>query len=323
MVKVSNYENKRNLRLQELLAQVKQVKNDTQRNAIAINIVAIILRSRPLCHHFNGMLPTGIYGEIYNLAKQTLLQKVQQALIKINEQQQSTPNSPLATIITPEELYALQTQVFQEIIDNEQLKKLAQSAKKFAPNSDLRSYALTELIRAIKLSNKLCRPHSHKFSDNLYQMIYEEALTETLAYICLNIDSYDPERGNKKFMNWVNFKLDKLILQCYAKYRQFTEYNFPSLQDIEQIKAPAASVNLSAILYQYIQQDPGKTFQKTHIRNRPDANFRYLALEKFSQKSWEEIADELKIPIPTLSGFYNRWCRRFQSILEEELQKYI
>ena len=323
MVDMSNYDNNRQWRLQELLVQVKQVKNDAQINAITNYIVAILLRSRPLCHHFHGMPPTGIYGEIYNLAKQTLLQKVKHKLNKINDRQQQNSNSPSAVIITPQKLYGLQTQVFQEIIDNEILKKLAQSAKTFAPNSDIRSYALTQLIKAIRLSNKLCRPHSHKFSYNLYCLIYEEALTDTFAYICLNIDSYDPERGNKKFMNWVNFKLDKLILQHYEKYRKFTNYNFISLEDIEQIQAPVESLNLSEILYQYIQEDPEKIFQTTHIRNRPDANFRYLTLERFSQKTWEEIAEELKISVATLSSFYNRWCRRFQGNLEEELQKYI
>lgn len=318
-----NNEDNRELVLRQLWTEAQQANSAAQRTSIVTNIVALLLRSRPLCHHFNGMPPTGVYGEIYNLAKQKLRQKIEQELVRINELFLARADPASVSAITTQELYSLQNQAFQEILDNEQLKKLAQSAQDSLPNSDLRSYALTELIKAIKISGRLCRPYAQRFSYDLYRMLYEEALTETFTYICLNIDSYDPERGDKKFMNWVNFKLDKFILKCYKQHSKFAEFSLPSFQDLEQIGQPRQSLNLSEVLYQYIEQDPEQIFQNTHIRNRPDANFRYIALEKFSQKSWQEIADRLQISIPTLSSFYNRWCRRFAPILEEELQKYI
>ena len=72
-----------------------------------------------------------------------------------------------------------------------------------------------------------------------------------------------------------------------------------------------------------MRKDPEKKFQTTHIRNRSDANFQRITLAKIAGKNWEEISAELNIPVPTLSSFYNRWCRRFAPLLEAELNKQI
>ena len=321
MSKNDNFGGDRNKLLQQLVDQAQKSNNNKQQKLIVAKIVSIVMRSRPLCRQFNGTPLTGIYREIYDLAEQKLMSVISQKLIKSKALGSANSNLSKLNKFTIEYLYQMQNQSFKQILNDTQLKKLGLAAQKYLPNSELRSYALTELVKAIKLSGRLCRPHIHQFSYDFYQVLYEEALTETFTYICLNIDSYDPERKNKKFMNWVNFNLDKFLLKCYENHIAFQKYTLPSLQELDQIVQPVVETRLSELVSQYIAKDPQNIFQSTHIRNRPDANFRIIALAKLNNEKWEVISEDFNIPISTLSSFYNRWCRRFAPLIEQELNQ--
>ena len=319
MASSNEFEREKHQLIKELLNRVQTI-NDLRQKESAIDSIAVtILRSRPLCRQFNGMPLQGVYREIYDLAKEDLQIHLHQYL-EIDAV--ASPNTKRIQQIQPAYLYALQKRIFKNILDDVLLKKMGLTAQKYTVNSELRTYALTELIKAIKLSGRLSRPHVYKFSASLYQTLYEEALAETFAYICLNIDMYDPNRGNRKFMNWVNYKLDKFILKCYQKTQKYSQYELPSLSDLEQISQPSNTPNLAEILQEYLVQNPNSIFTTAHIRNRPDANFSRIALAKFSGNTWEQISQQLNIPIPTLSSFYNRWCRRFAPLLKTELQQH-
>ena len=320
MTGINQFERERHQLIEQLLLHVQTITNAEQKLSVINQIAAIILRSRPLCRRFNGTPLTGVYQAIYLQAKEQLVNHLYQYLVlgKLSEEKRQSSLVQLK----PNYLYDLQTQIFQNILDDECLKTMGLTAQKLFLNSELRTYALTELVKAIKLSGRLCRPHRQKFSTSLYQILYEEALSETLCYVCLNIDLYDPNRGNKKFMNWVNFKLDKSILKCYEKYVKYSKFELTAFQYLEQIEQPVATPNLPQILREYLIKDPDNIFYATHIRNRPDANFTKIALAKFSGSSWSKISQQLEIPIPTLNSFYNRWCRRFLPLLETELKKY-
>lgn len=313
MIASNEFERERHQLIQKLLARVQTMNDFRQQELIINQIAVIILRSRPLCRQFNGTPLKGVYQEIYDQAEENLLNHLRQYLI----------TSPNERQIRPAYLYSLQKKIFQQLLNDTQLKKMGLTAQQYPVNSELRTYALTELIKAIKLSGRLSRPHASKFSTSLYQILYEEALAETLAYICLNIDLYDPNRGRGKFINWVNFKLDKLILKCYERHQKYAQYELPTYSDLEQIPQPTNTPDLLQVLRECLIQDPDRIFTTVYIRNRPDANFSSIALAKFSGQSWEEISQQLGIPIPTLSSFYNRWCRRFAPVLKTELKKYL
>ena len=217
-------------------------------------------------------------------------------------------------------LERIQNQTYKHVLNDEYLKKLGQAAQQYPPQSELRSYALTELIKAIQLSGRLCRPHKNNFPAHVYQLLYEEAMIETLTYICLNIDKYDPNRGQKKFMNWVNFRLDKLMFDCYRKWKYLPNKELPSLQDLEQIGQRENRPLLSELIYQCIEEDANNIFKSTYIKNKPNANFQVIALARGAGKSWEQISEELDISIPTLSSFFQRCCQRFADLLQKELQ---
>lgn len=323
MRNLDQFERERHKLLKSLIDRAQKASNSRSQDSIVSKIVLVILRSRPICRQFNGTSLTGVYREIYDLVKQQLQQQIRQKLIDSNFQSKLDNKSSKPKKLNPERLYQMQTQIFRQVINDTYLKKLALTARQYLPNSELRAYALTELIKAIKLSGRLCRPHAQKFSPALYQILYEEALTETFVYICLNIDLYDPERGDKKFMNWVNFKLDKFLLDCYEQYSQYSQQKLPSFQNLEQIAQAPKTPRLPELIHQYIQRDPDRIFRKTHIRNRPDANFSRIALARFEGQSWQEIASGLDISISTISNFYYRWCRRFAPLLEAELKKHV
>jgi DNA-directed RNA polymerase specialized sigma24 family protein len=282
----------------------------SKQQLILARIAEIILRSRPICHLFKGKPLTGIYREIYDLVKIQLQQDLKQELEKYN----------IANLINSNWSNKLQNQAFKKVLDDRLLKALGLAAQEHLPQTELRSYALTELIKAIQLSGRLCRPHREKFSPQFYELIYEEAVNETFTYICLNIDKYDPERGDKKFMNWVNFRLDKLVIDCRRKFSHWQNKQIPSLMDIEEISQPQEQFFLSEIIYQYIEEDPDDIFKTIHIKNRDEANFQKIALARFSGQSWEEIAQELNIVVPTLSSFFQRSCSTLAPLLKEKLQ---
>ena len=321
MSSVSKFEQERHQLIKQLVLEVATISGNQQKLSAINRIAAIILRSRPLCRRFNGTPLTGVYQDIYLQAKEQITDHLYQYLI-LSKSDKEPKSSLDIKQLSPGYLYELQTSIFKTILTDHQLKKMGLTAQNFLVNSELRTYALTELVKAIKLSGRLCRPHVKKFSASLYRTIYEEAVTETLCYVCLNIKLYDPNRGKGKFMNWVNYKLDKSVLKCYEMHNKHARFEIPSSQILDQIKQPAMVPDISQIIREYLIEDPDEIFSTTHIRNRSDANFTRIALAKFSGQSWENISQQLKIPIPTLSSFYNRWCRRFAPLIDTELKKY-
>ena len=322
MSRINKFEQERHQLIGELVQELLNSSYERQKLAAIEQIAATVLRSRPLCRRFNGMPLTGVYQAIYLQAQEKLVAHLdQQYSLALADTKSSRKVNSLG--LSSAYLYELQTTIFKEILDDHYLKKMGLAAQKFAVNSELRTYALTELVRAIKFSGRLCRPHIRKFSPQLYHTLYEEAMHETLCYICLNIDLYDSERGDRKFMNWVNFKLDKSLLQCYAKYNRYAKFEIPSSQNLDRLVQPPTAVDLTEVLWSYLSEDIQGVFKSTHIRNRPDASFTQVALAKFSGQSWEQISQQLDIPVATLSSFYNRWCRRFAPLLNTELKQHL
>ena len=297
--------------IKQLLIEVQQQQDSlVQRNLLLAKVVDYILLLRPICRQFKGQPLTGVYQELYNAIRKHILHEIAQEIDKYN----------INNLVISRWIKRIENQTFKKILNDNYLKKLGVAAQQYPPQTELRSYALTELIRAIQLSGRMCRPHREKFSVQLYQLLYEEAMIETLTYICLNIDKYDPHRGQKKFMNWVNFRLDKIIFDCYRRFNYLPNREIPSIQDLENIKQRETKPFLSELVYQCIKDDVNNIFQTTHIKNKKNANFQVIALARFSGKSWEQISEELAVPIPTLSSFFQRCCQRFSDLMQKELQ---
>ncbi len=297
-------------RLEQLVTQAQQYarQNEGQQLVLA-QLVDEILRSRKICRQLANKPLFGIYSEIYEQVRQQLLHDVDEQINQYNPKQ-TTVRAWINN---------LRNQALKKTLDDAQLKKLALEAQRHPPHTELRQYALGELVEAIRLSGRLCHPHREGYSPQFYELIYDEAVNETLIYVCQKIDNYDPERGEKKFMNWVNYRLDKVLMQAYKELQQPKIRSWHNLSELELINPSESANSLCEDIRRMLKEDSEKVFKTTHIRNRPDANFAAIALARLSGKSWQEIAAEFSIPLPTLSSFFQRSCAKFRSKFEQDV----
>jgi DNA-directed RNA polymerase specialized sigma24 family protein len=293
------------------IAAQKSLPQTQERQSAIEQLVSEILRSRPICRPLGAQALCKIQQEIYEQVRQQLFWELEK---EIN-------NYKPERLRAREWTNALRDRIFGQVLDDNRLKQLALEIQQLSAESDWRQHLLGELVKAIRLSKKLCRPHRTKFSPTFYELLYEEAVNETLIYVCQNIDRYDPERGiSKKFITWVNFHLDKLVIDCRRRFGNVETNISVSLSEIENIEAPQDSSPLSDLIRDYIEEDAENLFKTAQIEKRPKANFRAIALARFAGKSWEEISEEMGVVVPTLSSFYQRCCRKFTAKFKADLQ---
>jgi hypothetical protein len=295
--------------LEELIREFKQhPPQSKEREKVLTKLVEVILRSRKICRYVSQPL-AGVYLEIYQLLQQQLSSEIEQSL---------TENNPPKKSVR-EWANEMRRNVFIEVLNDTQLKKLALEAQQHPHNSKLRQQALTELVNAIVLSSRLCHPHRWITPHDFYELIYEEAVNQTLVYVCQKLDNYDPQRGREqRFTNWVNFRLDKIMLECYNKFKQRVTPELLTLADLDSIvQVEETQTSRSELLRQCLEDDTNNIFKNEYIRNCPKANFRDIALATFSGKSWEEISQEMDVKISTLSSFFQRSCKKFAPQFQE------
>ncbi|MEO0867464.1 MAG: hypothetical protein AAFY17_03240, partial [Cyanobacteria bacterium J06642_11] len=242
----------------------------------------------------------GIYKDICDRIRQQLMELLQDCLDKGLLQPDPTWG------------YQLRAQATQTALTDPLLKGLALEAQGQPNPSALRQHALLQLVEAIRACGRLAHPHRAKFTPSFYKLLHEEAVNRTLVYVCQKIDTYDPNRGQaQKFMNWVNFRLDRMVIECRRQFSDRDTQELPNLNDLERLSQPEPKSSLATDVREYIANDPEGVFQSTHIRKRPDASFQAIALARFNDQSWEEISTQFDIKIPTLSSFFQRCCDKF------------
>lgn len=297
-------------RLEQLLVEARQHEAHTQQSQFMLTqLVEEILRSRTICRPLLGQPLSPVQREIYDQVKVQLLSDINQQLHSYNPTQISVRNW----------VNELRLHAFKTILDDSKLKQLAVEIQQHPGQTNLRRHLLGELAEAILLSGRLCRPHREKFLPQIYELLYEEAVVKTLAYVCQNIDQYDAKRGqNQKFMNWVNFRLDRLVIESRREFSEPMVQNLPTLAHLENLPQPRSDFLIEQTK-EYIENDPDRIFQQAYIRDRPDANFRAIALARFSGKSWEQISLMFGIKVPTLSCFFQKCCSKFRSNFQDYL----
>lgn len=289
--------------LKQLLHQAQQARNGRDRTEAIAAITAKLMRSQSLGRPGKGEPDNGVYQGLRQHL-QTHLQRAVATAVAVYQPDREPVQGWSQTV---------QATALHNALDDHQLKQLALEAQRHPPRSPQRQHALAQLIEAIRRSGRLARPHRSKFSPPFYDLLYEEAVNQTLTYVCRKIDNYDPERGTaQKFMNWVNFRLDRQIIECRRDFNEQETQDLPNLNDLEAIAAPAtAPSSLVHDVRNYIAADPDGVFQSAHIRHHPEASFQAIALARFAERSWEDIANEFAIKVPTLSSFFQRCCDKF------------
>ncbi|MGB3615240.1 MAG: hypothetical protein WBA10_15710 [Elainellaceae cyanobacterium] len=298
--------------LRPLVQRLNTLPPQSEMQSQAVSVLAeTILRSRKVGRPPKGYPLAGIYQKIYERLRQQLLEDISRAI--------ATDDLPTVSMLAWAS--QLQHHAYYKGLDDALLKQLALEAQSHPPHSDLRRHALTQLVEAIRFSGRLARPHRTTFSPLFYDLLYEEAVNKTLTYVCRRIDTYDPERGQaKKFMNWVNFRLDRVIIDCRREFGESPD-SLSSLRDLEAIPQPEAPKSEADSVRDCIEADRDNTFKSAHIRKQPEANFRAIALERFAGKSWDDIAEKFSVKVPTLSSFYQRCCQTFAPRIRAYLEE--
>jgi hypothetical protein len=203
---------------------------------------------------------------------------------------------------------------------DQHLKQLAIAAQQQSPKSRERQRALARLIQALQRSKKLVRPRREQFP-GLYEEIYAEALQRLFSHICDKINSYNPERG--EVLQWANFLLSRQFFIEASRELLPTVYKGldpksirpMTLEDLDRSSPAEVNPQLVPLPSQQVreclEEDPDCLFQQAHIDRHPEANFQFLALQRLDGYSWDDLATELGLKIPTLSGFYQRCLTKF------------
>ena len=204
-------------------------------------------------------------------------------------------------------------------MNEQQLQELALQAQQQSSGTTARRIALSKLIDAVYRSRKLIRPYKSQFQ-GVYEYIYQEAVQDLFLYICTNIEKYDPKRG--EFINWINMLLSRRFFkEAIPKViGKSSEINLENsvLENLENLMLQNGENKDNDIyvfhkIIRYIETDPQGNFRKAHIKKYPQVNFQLIAIKRWSGVSWKEISDELNIPIPTLSNFYQRTLEKFRT----------
>lgn len=206
-------------------------------------------------------------------------------------------------------------------MNEQQLQELALQAQQHTLGTTARRITLSKLIDGIYRSGRLCYPYKGQFQ-GVYEHIYKEAVQDLFLYICRNIDKYNPERG--EFITWINMLLSQRFLkEAIPKIiGSVNEIRVEStvletLEDVTFEESEDEEDYISAFqkIRRYIEADTLEIFREAHIKKYPQVNFREIAIKRWSGVSWHHISDELNIPIPTLSNFYQRCLEKFRDKL--------
>lgn len=213
---------------------------------------------------------------------------------------------------------------------DEQLKQLAITAQKHPPQTEARRIALTKLINGILSSGKLFRPAPSRLPSNffsVYEEIYDEAKQELMLHVCQKIHEYDPERGS--VMRWVNYLMDlRFFNKAIGNFRDRREnrvsQTIPTLDDLdnfepENLSPPEPNPLLSEIVRGYIEEDPEGILRTAYIESHPQATFQILLLKRLAGESWQIIAKDLGVAVPTLSSFYQRSFKKMAQKIQDDL----
>lgn len=73
-------------------------------------------------------------------------------------------------------------------------------------------------------------------------------------------------------------------------------------------------------LWLYFMNDPRDRCQ-THIRGRPDITFQRLALARMDNVSWNILSQQVDVPVPTLSSFYQRQLDKLAPLIQQDLEE--
>lgn len=191
--------------------------------------------------------------------------------------------------------------------EEEQVLFLVAEARRHLPGSVERQKTLTKIIRLI--STKLWQ------EDTPY---YPDALQQTWVYLCQNLcerntgEAYNPSDGSA--IAWLNAYLKQRLQELYLEQIQQADTHILKSGQVNETSKqdylkPNPNSSLLEDVITWIETDPKDELHSIHIEGHPEITCQELLRRRLSPvTSWENLAAEFKLPISTLSSFYQRQC---------------
>ncbi|MDB9375517.1 RNA polymerase sigma factor [Nodularia sphaerocarpa] len=210
---------------------------------------------------------------------------------------------------------------------NHELQQLIKEANRYPTNSHAthrakRRIALNKLLNAIQSSGKLSKQTKWLGLPN-HEDYYQEALQRTFLEICQKTGQYNSEYP---VMAWVNriftlrfydvLKKDQKRGITYLPKHQ-EKMQILSLDEINKDLPTEHQISEEQQLKEIIANDPENFLTNEHIKNQPQANLKAILQMILAGKQWQEISQELDVPIPTASSFYQRRMRKIITYLKK------
>jgi hypothetical protein len=193
---------------------------------------------------------------------------------------------------------------------NEQLNEWIKEACQTPRNSITSKKAITRIIATMQRSGKIWRGYG---SDNTF---YEDALHETWLWFVKHLDKYDPAKAMVLtwFNNHLNFRLRDARIQWAKEQRMRAHPQFIDGERIDPLDFFPAPPDLPPILdavRDWMESDKTKLC-RIRMQSRPHVNCYIVLLHRLpfpeTNLKWEDLSSELRVPLTTLSSFYQQSC---------------
>jgi hypothetical protein len=193
---------------------------------------------------------------------------------------------------------------------NEDLNQLIKETCQQPRGSFERQRGMTEIVKRIQ--RKLWRDSSQYYGD---------ALQRTWLYFCRNLceattaEKFDPECSS--VVTWLNVYLKFELRKFWGKQKK-------ELQDIvnatitdtgdvidplETVPAPVEVPSMLESTREWAETDTTGELRRIHLKGHPEINCQAVILRRLPpEMAWKDMAEEFKVPLATLSTFYNRKC---------------
>jgi hypothetical protein len=193
---------------------------------------------------------------------------------------------------------------------NEQLNEWIKEACQAPRDSIARKKAITRIIAAMQRSGKIWRGYG---SDNAF---YEDALHETWLWFVKHLDKYEPEKAMVLtwFNNHLNFRLRDARIQWAKEQHRQAHLQFIDGAQIDPLDLVPAPPDLPPILdavMDWMESDKTKLC-RIRMQSHPHVNCYIVLLHRLpfpeTNLKWEDLSSEVKVPVPSLSSFYQKHC---------------
>ncbi|MEL7039615.1 MAG: sigma-70 family RNA polymerase sigma factor [Cyanobacteria bacterium J06592_8] len=210
---------------------------------------------------------------------------------------------------------------------NESLGQIALKAQMYTLGTKERQRHINQLIRMIEKSGRLCRPLCPSHLQGSYNEIYATAKQRLFLYLYQKIELYNPSRGG--LLEWVNWLLKTRFPDAIREFTEvckgidLTQVKIRSVEELDQVPDTQSSSCSNPLpsqqVLQYVRDDSDGVFSRTYTSGNPQANFRYIFLRLCEGYKWKEISQELNVPVPNLSNFYQRHIKKFAPKFRDDL----